>query len=147
MNNYNELSLAELEYNAIKKRYIISIIVDYTVMGFAFICCIWAFIESSHTFGWILLALVFSKITSFQYYHQMLYFARLWCYKAFDKPHQSSVNTSQLTDILNSMRDDANKMEAKDLYDLRELGTDYLRAVADRIEDAVYNVNTDNRKQ
>ena len=145
MNNDNELSLADLEYNAIKKRYIISIIVDYTVMGFAFICCICAFIESSHTFGWIFLTLLFSKIASFQYYYQMLYFARMWCNEAFEKPQQCSVNTSQLSDILDSMRHYADNMEAKDLYDLRELGTDYLRAVADRIEDAVCNVNTNNR--
>lgn len=146
MKNGNEASFAELEYNAIKKRYNISIIVDYVLTGIAFICCIWAFVESSHTFGWIWLTLFLTKVNSLQYYYQMLYFARLWCNEAFDKPQQSSVNTSQLTDILDSMREYANKMEVKDLYDLRELGTDYLRAVADRIEDAVCNVNTDNRK-
>jgi hypothetical protein len=146
MKNGNEMSLAELEYNAIKKRYTISIISEYTMIGIAFICCIWAFIESSYTFGWIWLTLLLSKLSSLQYYYQSMYFARLWCNEVFEKPQQATVNTSQLTDILNSMRDYANKMEAKDLYDLRELGTDYLRAVADRIEDAVCNVNTNNRK-
>lgn len=146
MNIDNKLPSAELEYNAIKKRYIISIIVDYTVLGFAFICCIWAFIESSYTLGWIFLTLFFSKITSFQYYYQMLHFARMWCNEVFEKPQQYSVNNSQLSDILDSMRQYADNMEAKNLYDLRELGTDYLRAMADRIEDAVCNVNTDNRK-
>lgn len=144
MKNDNETSFAELEYNAIKKRYIISIIVDCIVFGFAFICCILAFIESSYTLGWIFLTLFCSKITSFQYYYQMLYFARIWCNEAFDKPQQYAVNTSQLSDILDSMRHYADNMEAKDLYDLRELGTDYLRAVADRIEDAVCNTNTGN---
>lgn len=146
MKNDNEMSLAELEYNAIKKRYSISIILDYVLSGIAFICCIWAFVESSHTFGWILMTLFLAKVNSLHYYYRSMYFARLWCNEAFNKPQQPSVNTSQLTDILDSMREYANKMEAKDLYDLRELGTDYLRAVADRIEDAVYNVNTDNRK-
>lgn len=146
MKNSNETTLAENEYDALKKRYAISIFADYIVIGIAFICCIRSFIESSYTFGCILLALFLSKINSLQYYYQMLQFARLWYNEAFNKPQQSTVNTIQLTDILDNMRDYANKTEAKNLYDLRELGTDYLRAVADRIEDAVYNVNTDNRK-
>lgn len=142
----NKSTLAEIAYDDLKKRYIIPIIADYTVLGFAFICCIWAFIESSYTIGWLFFTLFFSKITSFQYYHLMLYFARKCYNEVFEKPHQPSVNTSQLTDILNSMRDYANKTEAQNLYDLRELGTEYLRAIADRIEDAVHNVNTDNKK-
>jgi hypothetical protein len=146
MKNDNETSFAELEYNAIKKRYSISITLDYVMSGIAFICCVWAFVESSHTFGWIWLTLFLTKINSLQYYYQMMYFAHLWCNEAFNKPQQPSVNTSQLTDILDSMREYANKMEAKNLYDLRELGTDYLCAVADRIEDAVYNVNRTNKK-
>lgn len=147
MKNDNEMSLAELEYNAIKKRYTISIIVDYIVIGIAFICCIWSFIESPrNSFGWLWFTVFLSKINSLQYYYKLLQFARLWCNEVFNKPQQSSVNTSQLTDILNSMRDYANKTEAKNLYDLRELGTDYLRAVADRIEDAVHTVNTNNKK-
>ena len=146
MKNSNKNTLAGIELDAIKQRYIIPIIADYAVIGFSFICCIWTFIESSYTFGWIWLTVFLSKITSLQYYYQMLYFARMWCNEAFEKPQQPSVINNQLNDILNDMRDYANKMEAKNLYDLRELGTDYLRAVADRIEDVVCNANTDNGK-
>jgi hypothetical protein len=147
MKNDNEISLAELEYNAIKQRYAISIIADYIVIGIAFICCIWSFIESHHnSFGWLWLTVFLSKINSLQYYYKLLQFAHLWYNEVFNKPQQSTINNSQLTDILSGMRDCANKMEAKNLYDLRELGTDYLRAVADRIEDVVNNVNRTNKK-
>ena len=147
MKTGNKSTLAEIEYDALKKRYAISIIVDYIVIGIAFICCIWSFIESPHnSFGWLWLTLFLSKINSLQYYYKLLQFARLWFNGIFEKPPQSSVNTIQLDVILDSMRDYANKMEAKNLYDLRELGTDYLRAVADRIEDAVHNVNRTNRE-
>ena len=46
-----------------------------------------------------------------------------------------------VSDIMSEMRKYADSMEQHDLYDLRECATDYLRVLADRIEDAVNREN------
>ena len=46
----------------------------------------------------------------------------------------SNKKQETIADILAEMRDFANRQEKNDCYDLREMGTDSLRAYADRIE-------------
>ena len=49
----------------------------------------------------------------------------------------SKEKNETLSDIMAEMRGYADSMEKHLIYDLRECSTDYLRVLADRIEDAV----------
>ena len=53
----------------------------------------------------------------------------------------SNERQETVSDIMSEMRKYADSMEQHDLYDLRECSTDYLRVLADRIEDAVNREN------
>ena len=53
----------------------------------------------------------------------------------------SDEKNETIADIMSEMRKCADRMEQHLLYDLRECATDYLRVLADRIEDAVNREN------